>query len=478
MIFNSFNFLVFLPIVYIIYWSLNKKLNYQNLLILVSSYVFYGFWDWRFLFLIFFSSSLDYFVGISLYNSRSEKRRKLFLYISLAANLGLLGFFKYYNFFIESFIEFFSALGISLSSQRLAIILPVGISFYTFQTLSYTIDIYKRKIKPSKNPIEFFAFVSFFPQLVAGPIERASNLLPQFKKSRYFSVSDLKSGLRQILAGFFKKMVIADNCAIFVDQIFGADEYSHGLVLLFGVFFFAFQIYGDFSGYSDIGIGVARIFGIKLNKNFSYPYFSSSVRQFWKNWHISLSTWFRDYIYIPLGGSQKGVRRTYINLMITFTVSGLWHGANLTFVLWGFINGLYLVLENFVKVSRVKVISSKFVLIFRIVFTFILINLTWVFFRADSVGHAMNYLKGIFTTLFEAGAITFLNDSLFPKGYIALLLIGVLIFLELINRKKDHFLDIAHKSFQNRLLTYLTTILILIMFGSFYSDKEFIYFQF
>lgn len=476
MIFNSFNFIVFLPIVYILYWSLYKKTQYQNILIVVASYVFYAFWDWRFLFLIFFSSGADFTIGNLLY--KSTFKRKHLLLVSVALNLGLLAFFKYYNFFIESFIDLFSSLGINLSANTLNIILPVGISFYTFQTLSYTIDIYKRNLKPTQNIVEFFAFVSFFPQLVAGPIERASHLLPQFKLARVFSISDLKNGLRQILAGLFKKMVIADNCSIVVDQIFGAHDYTHGLILLVGIILFAFQIYGDFSGYSDIGIGVARILGFKLNRNFSYPYFSSSIRQFWQKWHISLSSWFRDYVYIPLGGNKSGNSKTAINLILTFTISGLWHGANYTFILWGFINGLFLVLERQFRFIGNKFENNYFTKPFKVIATFFLINTTWVFFRAESVNHALKYLRGIFTKTFETNAISILNTQLFPKGHIAILLISILLFLELLNKKKEHFLDIGHYSFPKRIALYFIVILTLITFGNFYQTKEFIYFQF
>jgi len=478
MLFNSFPFLVFLPLVYLIYWLLRKRIKYQNVFIIISSYIFYGFWDWRFLFLIFFSSFVDFTVGHYIAKSNEIKTRKYLLFLSLASNLGLLGIFKYYNFFIESFVDFFLLLGVEIAPGTLQIILPVGISFYTFQTLSYTIDVYKSRIDATKDIFAFFAFVSFFPQLVAGPIERARSLLPQFQQPRIFNKLDLKNGLRQMLAGFFKKMVIADNCGPIVDQIFAMEEYNHGLVLVFGVLFFAFQIYCDFSGYSDIGIGVARIFGFNLNRNFNYPYFSSSVRKFWQNWHISLSSWFRDYLYIPLGGSKKGLPRTLVNLLLTFVISGLWHGANFTFIFWGLINGIYLVIEYLLARISGTFMSNKRFNWIKIILTFTLINITWVFFRAKNLPHALSYLNGIFTNLIEPGAIETLHQAIFPKGYIAIGLIGILLLFEILSRKRNHFLDISDLALYQRIPIYLSSILLLILFGSFYGTREFIYFQF
>ena len=342
MLFNSIEFAFFLPIVFILYWFVfNKKLKTQNILLLVSSYVFYGWWDWRFLFLILFSSFIDFVLGIKLSKSESKLNRKLLLLTSVAVNIGFLGFFKYYNFFAESFANAFTFFGQSINPERLNIILPVGISFYTFQTLSYTIDVYKNKLKPTTNVISFFAFVSFFPQLVAGPIERATNLLPQFYKKRTFKYVAAVDGMRQILLGLFKKIVIADNCATLVNTIFDNPENFSGSTLFVGAVLFAFQIYGDFSGYSDIAIGTARLFGFNLMKNFALPYFSRDIAEFWRRWHISLSTWFRDYVYIPLGGSRGSLSLQIRNIFIIFIVSGFWHGANWTFIVWGALHALF-----------------------------------------------------------------------------------------------------------------------------------------
>jgi len=336
MLFNSLDFALFLPIVFCLYWFVTaNNLRLQNLLIVIASYFFYGWWDWRFLSLILFSTTADYLIGLRLSIEETKKKRKLLLWLSILINIGFLGFFKYYNFFLENFQSAFLFFGKEISLGSLSIILPVGISFYTFQTLSYTIDIYKRKLTPCKDFIFFAAFVSFFPQLVAGPIERASNLLPQFYNKRKFDYYLAVDGLRQILIGFFKKVVIADNCAEFANLAFNDTINQSGIVLLFGAIFFAFQIYGDFSGYSDIAIGISKLFGFKLKQNFAFPYFSRDIAEFWRRWHISLSTWFRDYLYIPLGGSRGSNLMKIRNTFIIFIVSGFWHGANWTFIIWG-----------------------------------------------------------------------------------------------------------------------------------------------
>ncbi len=336
MLFNSIDFAIFLPIIFVLYWFVtNKNLKLQNTLIVLSSYIFYGWWDWRFLSLIIFSTIVDYLIGISLSKQENQNKRKILLWTSILVNLGFLGFFKYYNFFLDNFITAFSFFGTEINANSLNIILPVGISFYTFQTLSYTIDVYKRKLEPTYDFIAFSAFVSFFPQLVAGPIERATNLLPQFYKKRHFDYSKAVDGMRQILWGLFKKIVIADNCAHYANIIFNnSSEYS-GSTLVLGAIFFTFQIYGDFSGYSDIAIGTSRLFGFNLKQNFAFPYFSRDIAEFWRRWHMSLSTWFRDYLYIPLGGSRVGTWNKIRNVFIIFLVSGFWHGANWTFIIWG-----------------------------------------------------------------------------------------------------------------------------------------------
>ena len=342
MLFNSLDFAIFLPIIFFIYWFFtNWNLKLQNLFLLVSSYIFYGWWDWRFLSLILISTIVDYFIGIKLKNQENQNKRKILLFISVFVNLGFLGFFKYCNFFIDNFAMAFSFFGVNINTSSLEIILPVGISFYTFQTLSYTIDVYKRKLKVTSDFIAFSAFVSFFPQLVAGPIERASNLLPQFNNRRNFDYIKSVDGMRQILWGLFKKIVIADNCAYFANEIFNNSSDMSGFSLILGALFFTFQIYGDFSGYSDIAIGTARLFGFNLVRNFSFPYFSRDIAEFWRRWHISLSSWFRDYLYIPLGGSQGNTIMKIQNVFIVFIISGFWHGANWTFVVWGTINAIY-----------------------------------------------------------------------------------------------------------------------------------------
>ena len=342
MLFNSIDFAFFLPIIFILYWYVfNRNLKLQNFLIVAASYVFYGWWDWRFLSLILFSTIVDFSIGKALKNTHKEKQRKALLWTSILVNLGFLGFFKYYNFFLDNFISAFTFFGHQISANSLNIILPVGISFYTFQTLSYTIDVYKKKMEPTEDFISFTAFVSFFPQLVAGPIERASNLLPQFFKKRVFDKTKAIDGLHQILWGLFKKIVIADNCATYANEIFANYHDLSGSTLFLGGVFFAFQIYGDFSGYSDIAIGTARLFGFDLMRNFAYPYFSRDIAEFWRRWHISLSTWFRDYLYIPLGGSRGGMSQKIKNTFIIFIVSGFWHGANWTFIIWGALNAIY-----------------------------------------------------------------------------------------------------------------------------------------
>ena len=482
MLFNSIDFAIFLPIVFIFYWYvLNNNLKLQNFLIVASSYLFYGWWDWRFLSLILFSTIVDYFVGLWLSKEQNKRNRQILLSISVIVNLGFLGFFKYYNFFLDNFIMAFSFFGKPIDPQGLNIILPVGISFYTFQTLSYTIDVYKKKLEPTKDFIAFSAFVSFFPQLVAGPIERATNLLPQFYKKRIFDYNKAVDGLRQILWGLFKKVVIADNAAEYANMIFNnSDDYS-GSTLVLGALFFTFQIYGDFSGYSDIAIGTARLFGFNLMRNFALPYFSRDIAEFWRRWHISLSSWFRDYLYIPLGGSRG---RTFIkirNIFIIFLVSGFWHGANWTFIVWGALNAVYflpLMLMNKNRVNTDIVAEGKLFPslkeVFQIGITFVLTVLAWVIFRAENMSHAINYLSEIFSTsLFS-----------FPQVLPVDLLIIIVIFLiiEWFNREKEHPLNFSINENNiwlniKRICIYSILIWAIILWGAF-DDKEFIYFQF
>ncbi|MDA7558643.1 MBOAT family protein [Flavobacteriaceae bacterium] len=478
MLFNSIAFLIFLPLVFLLYWCVfNKKLKYQNLYILIISYIFYGWWDWRFLLLIAFSSMLDFIIGLLLKKEKSSTKRKLLLALSLTVNLGFLGFFKYYNFFIENFIAAMDSVGVQSNFYSLQIILPVGISFYTFQTLSYTIDIYRNRLEPSKSWIQFFAYVSFFPQLVAGPIERASNLLPQFYKSRVFNYKNAVLGSKQILWGFFKKIVLADSAAVFVNQIFDNSAELNGSTLFIGLVFFAFQIYGDFSGYSDIAIGTAKLFGFNLMQNFAYPYFSRDIAEFWRRWHISLSTWFRDYLYIPLGGSKGGTLMKIRNTFIIFIVSGFWHGANWTFVFWGFLNALFfipLLLSNKNR-NHMDVIANDSLLpkpieLLRMLLTFVMISLTWVFFRADSMSHAFNYLFTIFSpSLIEIPTIFSLK---------VVFAIVIVLTLEYANRRKKFGLDFENLNKFKSYGLYYFLILMIIYYSLEFKQQGFIYFQF
>ncbi len=404
MLFNSIEFAIFLPVVFILYWFVtNNNLKIQNVLLLASSYFFYGWWDWRFLSLIAFSTIVDFFVGIQLGKTNVKSKRKWLLLTSIFVNIGFLACFKYFNFFSESFSELFTLFGKHIDPTRLNVILPVGISFYTFQTLSYSIDVYKEKLKPSKDFIAFGAYVSFFPQLVAGPIERATKLLPQFNVKRIFDNKKAVDGLRQILWGLFKKIVIADNCAGYVNDIFTNSSQYSGSVLMLGAVLFAFQIYGDFSGYSDIAIGTARLFGFNLMRNFAFPYFSRDIAEFWRRWHISLSSWFRDYVYIPLGGSRGSTWMKVRNTLIIFLVSGFWHGANWTFVFWGLLHALFFMPLLIIKRNRKNVdqVAGKsffptLIETFQMLVTFLLTTLAWVFFRAENIKHAFLYLSGIF----------------------------------------------------------------------------------
>lgn len=443
---------------------------------MAASYVFYGWWDWRFLSLLLFSSVADYLIGLSMSKEDRKAKRKALLALSLAINLGVLGFFKYFNFFQQEFIDLFASLGVTLNPWSLQIVLPVGISFYTFQTLSYTIDIYRGNLKASKDPIAFFAYVSFFPQLVAGPIERATNLLPQFYTKRKFNVVLAKDGLRQMLWGFFKKVVVADNCAVLVQNIFENHESMDSITLMYGAVLFAFQIYGDFSGYSDIAIGTARLFGFDLMRNFAYPYFSRDIAEFWRRWHISLSTWFRDYLYIPLGGSRGSKVMQFRNVLIIFLVSGFWHGANWTFIVWGAIHALMFLPLMFLNLNRknIEVVASSGRLpgvreIVGIGVTFFVTCVAWVFFRADSVTHAFSYLGGIFNpSNFELSA----PQGLFPLTFIALLLA-----VEWVQRKKQHALMIENLNRPVRWLAYYGLIYIIFYYKP-VEPTDFIYFQF
>ena len=477
MLFNSIEFFIFLPIVFLLYWfATGNDKRLQNILIIVASYVFYGWWDWHFLFLIAFSSFVDFLLGQQIFKTESQKKKKLFLGISLGVNLGILGFFKYFNFFIDSFATALNGVGLEANLPLLQIILPVGISFYTFQTLSYSIDIYRNQLKPTEDPFAFFAFVSYFPQLVAGPIERASNLLPQFLSERTFNIEDAKDGLRQMLWGLFKKVVIADNCAMIVNEAFANPGEQSSIMLIIGAIFFAFQIYGDFSGYSDIAIGLSKLFGIKLMQNFAFPYFSRDIAEFWRRWHISLSSWFRDYLYIPLGGSRGGKGMTIRNVFAIFVVSGFWHGANWTFIVWGFLHALYYVPLLLFGNTRKHLgdineggLFPSLQEIFNMIITFTIVVIAWVFFRADSVKDAFVYLLN----MFKNWNIPYEFDTeLIPT----FLLIGFLLFLEWLNRSKQHGLGIMKWKQTYRWSLYVLIIILIIKFYG--PQQDFIYFQF
>jgi len=485
MLFNTLDFALYLPIFFILYWFVfSKNIRLQNLLILVGSYVFYGWWDYRFLALIVFSTVLDFIIGIRLYDNikRGGKSKKLYLLLSLLINIGFLGFFKYYNFFLDNFKNAFSFFGYEFTSSSLNIILPVGISFYTFQTLSYTIDIYREKLKPTKNFIAFGAFVSFFPQLVAGPIERASNLLPQILSQRVFSYEKSKQGIRLILWGLFKKVAIADALAPSVDEIFVNYSIYPSHILIIGAVFFAFQIYCDFSGYSDIARGLAKLLGLELMINFNFPYFSRSIAEFWRKWHISLSTWFRDYLYIPLGGSRVSFLKSIRNVFIIFLVSGFWHGANWTFITWGAIHAFLFIPSFLLKNNRKNlndVEAGRFYLpavkdVVKILYTFSVVTLAWIFFRASSIDLAIDYISNIFS--FDFSSVVFYNpydNQVLFKEYIYILMLIILEYLFISN--------IVNFYSKNKVTGLIvdSILFVLILINNPVSDSlSFIYFQF
>ncbi len=475
MSFVSIEFFILLLLTWLIYWSLKRRA--QNVLLLISSYVFYGWWDWRFLGLIFFSTVVDFLCGLGYTDKKQRVPRKVLLWISLSCNLGLLGFFKYFNFFIESAVHALNSIGIQQSEWSLYIVLPVGISFYTFQTLSYTIDLYRGKMKPVTDFVQFSVFVAFFPQLVAGPIERAEHLLGQFATKRNFDSIIAKDGLRQMLWGFFKKIVIADNVAGIVDYIYADPSQFSGGAIALATVLFAFQIYCDFSGYSDIAIGAAKLLGIDLMRNFAYPYFSRDMAEFWHRWHISLSTWFRDYVYIPLGGSRTSEPRRIFNVITTFTVSGLWHGANWTFVAWGFVNGIMVLFWNKGTTKGDVPGSERLRDLWKIMPVFGATCLAWVFFRAASIGDAVICFKQLFTSwpiLQSASWLEIWNLALREHWMVLVIFIVV----EWSQRCRHHGLAIAHLPLALRWTIYIATILVIFIFGQLEADVAFIYFQF
>jgi alginate O-acetyltransferase complex protein AlgI len=482
MLFNSLSFAIFLPIVFVLYWFVtNKNLKLQNALLLLSSYFFYACWDWRFLFLLMFSTLLDYYTGLKMQEAQNQKQKQFWFWLSIIINLGFLGVFKYYNFFAESFAQAAAQIGWQVSPLLLQIILPVGISFYTFHGLSYVIDIYKDRIKAEKNFMDYAVFVSFFPLLVAGPIERATHLLPQIKKQRIFNYPKAVDGLRQILWGLFKKVVIADNCAVYANQIFEDSANQSGSTLVLGAVLFTFQIYGDFSGYSDIALGTSRLFGIELLRNFSFPYFSRDIAEFWRRWHISLSSWFKDYLYIPLGGSSGGNWMRIRNTFIIFIVSGFWHGANWTFIVWGFLNALFIMPSILMKTNRnnLEIVAQGKLFptlkeLFQITTTFALVVFTWIFFRAENLEHAIQYVSGIFSkSLFTQPTI----DSYYLNTLMLLILFFMVI--EWLGREQQYAIQKLGLNWK-RPLRWAFYIFIIFLLGGYMITEEspFIYFQF
>ncbi|SEN46787.1 D-alanyl-lipoteichoic acid acyltransferase DltB, MBOAT superfamily [Mucilaginibacter gossypiicola] len=483
MLFNSFGFGIFLIVVFALYWFVfNRKLQQQNLLLMAASYFFYACWDWRFLFLLIFSTLLDYFTGLKMYQAKNQKLKTFWLWLSITINLGFLGVFKYYNFFASSLAAVCADIGIHLSPFTLNVILPVGISFYTFHGLSYVIDVYKGRIKAERNFIDYSLFVSFFPLLVAGPIERSTHLLPQVKATRKFNYQEAINGLRQMLWGLFKKAVIADQCADYANLIFANSAHYTGSTLVLGAIFFAFQIYCDFSGYSDMALGIAKLFGFDLLRNFAFPYFSRDMAEFWRRWHISLSSWFRDYLYIPLGGSKTGTWLKVRNTLVIFIVSGFWHGANWTFIIWGFLNALFILPSILLKTNRnhLEIVAKGNALptpreFMQMVFTFIQVLFAWIFFRADSVTQAFKYIGGIFSkSLFSVPQLDVGKEQLLE----VILLIITFIIVEWQGRENQYAIEkltwLRRRGY--RLAFYYTLIIVIFLFTG--KEQQFIYFQF
>ena len=487
MLFNSIQFAVFLPIVFLLYWFVfdrficksKYQLRLQNAFVVVASYVFYGWWDWRFLVLIAFTSFCSWGSGLLIGKAESKKKAKTWMWLNIVLNLGILALFKYYDFFVTEFAQLFN---LTTDGLLLKVILPVGISFYTFQALSYSIDVYRGKIEPTHDIIAFFAFISFFPQLVAGPIERATNLLPQFLKKREFDYDTAVDGMRQILWGLFKKIVVADNCAVYVNQVFADYTNQTGSTLLLAAIFFTFQIYGDFSGYSDIAIGTAKLFGIRLMRNFNVPYFSRDIAEFWRRWHISLTTWFRDYVYIPLGGSRVSKAKVVRNTFIIFLVSGFWHGANWTFIAWGAFHAvlfLPLILAGKNRKYTNQVAEGRILPTLKeagqMLLTFFLVMIGWIVFRAQSIGQAWEYICGVFNTSLFSIPWLISKDFYIPT----ILSIVAMLIMEWFTRREQHEFALQNLSINKwvRRALYIAVALIIIWYGHF-SYNQFIYFQF
>lgn len=483
MLFNSVDFAVFLPLVFLLYWSF-RSVRWQNSVLVLSGAVFYGWWDWRYLGLLLFTSGVDLLVAMALDRTKAPRKRKLLLGISLLANLGLLGFFKYYDFFALSFADAFSLFGHRPDVRLLHLVLPVGISFYTFQSLSYTIDVYRRELTAVRDPLVFFAFVGFFPQMLAGPIERARNMLPQFQFTRAFDRAAAIDGSRQMLWGLFKKVVIADQCAPLVDEVFTDPSGFPANRLLIGCILFAFQIYGDFSGYSDIAIGCGRLFGVTLMRNFAFPYFSRDIAEFWRRWHISLSTWFRDYLYIPLGGNRGGRWTSIRNTCIIFLVSGFWHGANYTFIIWGAIHALLflpLLLRGTNRLNTATVAPGRWLPRPRefvaMLLTFALVTFAWVFFRAADLGNAWDMISGVASGYAHAPLQIARLPWVLLTTPVALFILLMLV-LEWLQRDRQHALADLER-FAGRPLRWASyyALLLVVLYHS-GEEQTFIYFQF
>lgn len=474
MIFNSTVFFVFFIIVFILYWLFHQKKNAQNIIMLVSSLVFYGWWDWRFLSLIFISSFIGYFCGLKIEQSNKQRTRKNWMVVSVVTNLTILGFFKYFNFFAESLVEFTGMFGWHPGNVTLDIILPVGISFYTFQTLSYTIDIYRKEFKATQSFLNFFTYVAFFPQLVAGPIERAAELLPQIEKPRVFNKIWFKEGLVQIFIGLFRKVVIADNLAKYVDVVYGNPEYHNSSTLVIATVFYAFQIYFDFSGYSDIAIGTAKTIGFKFSKNFHLPYFSPTLTVFWRKWHISLSSWLKDYLYISLGGNRKGIKIQYRNLLITMLLGGLWHGSSWNFIIWGGIHGLILSVEKYLfSKNGFSFMKSKAYAVPGAIITFGLVCFAWIFFRAPTFSEAQTIITRIFAFDFQR---PFMNDVNIMSNILVALFLGLAVDCFLQWKKIDlEELGRRYSTLQICIFIGIVTALISLLYS---TSNNFIYFQF
>ncbi len=486
MLFNSTNFALFLPAVFLLYWFVFSKTHKsQNLLLLVSSYFFYACWDYRFLFLLVFSTALDFYTGLKMQKSSNETVRKTWFWISVLINVGFLGTFKYFNFFAESFSVLLEGMGFQANISTLKVILPVGISFYTFHGLSYVIDVYKKRINPENNFVDYAVFVSFFPLLVAGPIERATHLLPQIKQKRVFDYTKAILGLRQILWGLVKKIVIADTCAGIANTIFNdtTNNFS-GLAMLLGAVMFTFQIYGDFSGYSDIALGTARLFGVDLLKNFAYPYFSRDIAEFWRRWHISLSSWFRDYLYFPMGGSKVSQTKQIRNTLTIFIVSGFWHGANWTFIVWGLLNAIFILPSIIFKTNRNNIaIVAKGKLFpsisetLSMFSTFLMTVFAWIFFRSETVGSAYIFIKKLLTGFFNKqvliSSIDFMKADI---GYPFIVILCLFFLIEWLGREQDFALEKLQLKTPYRWTFYVILTLFIFYFAG--SEQQFIYFQF